>query len=72
MTAYPEFSPCTDLSILTGSATMFSIPLLLTLSMNAIGKLRSWPNKIPIFFIMVVGVSEHFKIQFNFLQQKRK
>src|SRR6185436_4483225 len=35
----------------TGSATMPSTFLLLMRSMQAQGKVSSWPNKIPIFFI---------------------
>jgi hypothetical protein len=52
ITAYSSEEPCITLSILTGSAEMPSIFLLLTLSMKAIGKLLSCPNNTPIFFII--------------------
>jgi hypothetical protein len=42
------------LSIRTASAVKPFTFLLLTLSINAVGKLRSCPNSIPIFFMIVI------------------
>src|SRR6266581_2750071 len=51
-TSYPHGSPWITLSILTNSATMSRPPVFwFTRSTNAGGKLCSWPNRIPIFFI---------------------
>ncbi len=57
ITAYPEGSPCTSLSIFTGSAVMPSTLRAATRSASAQGKVSSWPKRMPTFFISFPPIS---------------